>query len=138
MNQRFGLKNSTIEKIESVFRQYSAIEKAVLYGSRAKGNYRDGSDIDLTLFGEDLGYDLLGSLTDNLDDLLLPYTFDISIYDQLKNDNLREHIDRVGKVFYLRENELSADDHGLTQTGNEDSRFQMPGRSGAEREGNEK
>lgn len=74
----------------------------MLYGSRAKGNYKRGSDIDLTLKGDALGYRELLRLMDELDDLLLTYMIDLSIYCQIDNPALREHIDRVGVVFYAR------------------------------------
>jgi uncharacterized protein len=77
----------------------------VIYGSRAKGNYRPGSDIDLTLFaaeGREIGHRELGDILDEVDDLLLPYTMDLSVFAQLNHAPLREHIERVGKVFYER------------------------------------
>jgi predicted nucleotidyltransferase len=103
----FGLDNSTIAKICDVLRRYHEIEKAVIYGSRAKGNYREGSDIDLTLFGN-VSTKTVAEVLDALDESFLPYTFDISAYDSLKNDKLREHIDRVGKGFYRRESDSGA------------------------------
>jgi uncharacterized protein len=100
---RFGLKEGTIEKINSVFAQFPEVEKVILYGSRAKGNYRNGSDIDLTLIGEGLNLDVLNKIDMKIDDLLLPYSFDNSIYRQINNPDLVEHIERVGKVFYKKE-----------------------------------
>ncbi len=97
---KFGLKDETINKINSIFIKYPEVEKAVLYGSRAKGNYKNGSDIDLTLFGVNLDLSIIYRIEEEIDDLLLPYTFDISIYHQISNENLIEHIDRVGVVFY--------------------------------------
>jgi predicted nucleotidyltransferase len=99
-NETFGLKEITIHKINSIFIKYSAIEKAILYGSRAKGNYKNGSDIDITLIGDSLTYKLISDIENDLDELYLPYTFDLSIYKFLENDKLTNHIDRVGKVFY--------------------------------------
>jgi uncharacterized protein len=96
---QFGLKPSTIEKINQVFAQYPEIEQAILYGSRAKGNYRRGSDIDLTLIG-DLSYQQLLHLETAIDDLLLPYKVDLSLYTQIDNPDLLAHIQRVGVVFY--------------------------------------
>jgi len=97
---KFGLKDETINKINNIFIKYPEVEKVVLYGSRAKGNYKNGSDIDLTLFGVTLDLSICYRIEDEIDDLLLPYTFDISIYHQISNENLIEHIDRVGVVFY--------------------------------------
>jgi predicted nucleotidyltransferase len=94
-----GLPTASINAIRRVFHRYPAIQQAVLYGSRAKGNFRPGSDIDLTLKGE-LSYQELLRIERELDDLLLPYKIDLSLYRQLDNPALLEHIDRVGKLFY--------------------------------------
>ncbi len=96
----FGLKHHIIDKINAVFIKYPQIDKVVLYGSRAKGNYNNGSDIDLAFHGEEIDLTLLNKIEDELDDLYLPYTFDISIFRHIKNENLLEHINRVGVVFY--------------------------------------
>ncbi|MBU4305061.1 MAG: nucleotidyltransferase domain-containing protein [Candidatus Omnitrophica bacterium] len=100
MTPRFGLKEIAIEKICAVFTKYPQVEKAVLYGSRAKGNYKNGSDIDLTLQGKDLTLDIMCKIANDLDGLLLPYTIDLSIFDQISNPELIEHIQRAGIVFY--------------------------------------
>lgn len=80
----------------SVLTQYPAVERAVLYGSRAKGNYKPGSDIDLTLFGVGLTSRLCATIAEALDDLLLPYTIDLSVFAELKHPELEAHIQRVG------------------------------------------
>lgn len=100
---KFGLKEHTIEKVREVFAQFPELEEVILYGSRAKGNYRPGSDIDLTLKGKGINLRILNRIADQLDDLLLPYTFDLSIYDHIENPDLVDHIRRVGKVFYRKE-----------------------------------
>lgn len=105
-NNRFGLKESTITAIQNTFRKYPEIEQALLYGSRAKGTYRNGSDIDLTLLGNELTYSLLNRIETDIDDLLLPYTIDLSLYSHIDNADLLEHIQRVGKLFYQRESEV--------------------------------
>lgn len=99
---KFGLSNKTIEKICEVFAGFPAIEKAVLYGSRAKGNFKAGSDIDLTLYGATLTKDLRSAIACALDDLMLPYTVDLSVFDTLNHAELKEHIESVGIVFYER------------------------------------
>lgn len=99
----FGLKPATIQKITAVFAQHPDIETAILYGSRAKGTYRNGSDIDLTLQGDQLKTTTLYQVERELDDLLLPYTIDISLYREIGNPNLLEHIRRLGVVFYQRQ-----------------------------------
>ncbi len=100
---KFGLTESTIEKICGVFADYPPVEKAVLYGSRAKGNYKHGSDIDLTLNGgTELTRSVLYRIMDDLDDLLLPYTIDLSIFSDISDADVVEHIQRVGVTFYER------------------------------------
>lgn len=98
----FGLKIATIQAIQEVFKLHHEVEKAILYGSRAIGNYRPGSDIDLTLSGEKLSLTILQKIEDELDDLLLPYKIDLSLHKQIENKELLEHIERVGKVFFER------------------------------------
>jgi predicted nucleotidyltransferase len=100
---RFGLKNETINLINSVFSKFPSINEAIIYGSRAKGNYRDGSDIDISLKGADINLDTLNSISLQLDDTLLPYIIDLSIFHQIDNKELVEHIKRAGKVFYKNE-----------------------------------
>lgn len=102
----FGLKQDHIDLIQAVFVQYPQIERAIVYGSRAKGNYKPGSDIDLTIVG-DLDYSNLMKLENQLDDLLLPYKIDLSLYHNINHPELLDHIKRVGKVFY--EKEMTAD-----------------------------
>jgi len=99
----FGLKKNIIEKINTVFAKYPQIEKVILYGSRAKGNFQNGSDLDLTIIGERIDLLLLHKIEDELDDLLLPYTIDLSIFSHIKKKNLLEHINRVGVEFYENE-----------------------------------
>lgn len=99
---KFGLKQETIEKINNIFQQYEQIEEVILYGSRAKGNYKNGSDIDLTIKGKNLNIFLLNKISNDLDDLMLPYKFDISIYNYLQNSDIIDHIKRIGVNFYMR------------------------------------
>ena len=76
----YGLTDNELEKLCNLFRKHEEIEQAVLYGSRAKGNFKPFSDIDITLMGDRLTYNTLSSLSDEIDDLLLPYSVDLSIY----------------------------------------------------------
>jgi len=97
---KFGLKEKVIKQINSVFLKFPQVEQVVIYGSRAKGNYKKSSDIDLTLKGIDINLSLMHTIELEIDDLLLPYTFDISIFKQISNPDLIEHINRVGLEFY--------------------------------------
>lgn len=102
MNNRFGLTETTIEKINSTFSSYPQIEEVLLYGSRAKGNYKSGSDIDLTIKGKSITNRLMNQLSLSLDNLLLPYTIDLSIYHHIDNPDLIDHINRNGIIFYQK------------------------------------
>lgn len=98
-----GLTDKEIAKMKSVFEVESGIAEVVLYGSRAKGNYRPGSDIDLTLKGRDLTERQLVELSIRLDDLLLPYEIDLSIFEHIDNPDLTDHINRLGKAVFCNE-----------------------------------
>ncbi len=103
----FGLDVDTLRNIRKTIAQFPHIEKVLIYGSRAKGNYKTGSDIDITLIAKDLTLkNSVYPLSTALDDLYLPYTFDISIFDQLENPDFVDHILRVGKTFYQKENNV--------------------------------
>ena len=81
---KYGLSEQTLQKIRDVFNQYSQVEEVVLYGSRARGDYKNGSDIDLTLRGGDaLTHTILSKIANDLDDQLLPYTIDLSIFKNI-------------------------------------------------------
>ncbi len=97
----YGLKKEVIQRLQGVFAAHSKVEQAILYGSRAKGNYRNGSDIDLTLKGN-LDLDDIHSISHQIDDLNLPYLFDLSIFDNISERDLIDHIARVGKTFYQK------------------------------------
>jgi predicted nucleotidyltransferase len=96
----YGLKQQEIDSIINIFASFPEVEYAVLYGSRAKGNFKEGSDIDLVLKGKKLNTTILNKISWEIDDLLLPYTFDLSIFQHITNSELIEHIERVGIIFY--------------------------------------
>lgn len=100
--QVFGLDHSVIARIGGVLSQFPEIDRAVIYGSRAKGTYKSGSDIDLSLVGKAITEDTLLRLENRLDDLMLPYEIDLNRFDVLQNEALIEHIQRVGRMFYER------------------------------------
>lgn len=96
----FGLSAATLDKLRSVFARHNVIHAVLIYGSRAKGNYRAGSDIDLTIKGDEIPFAELMKIEDQIDDLMLPYTVDLSQYRQIGNADLIAHIDRVGVEIY--------------------------------------
>ncbi len=97
---KFGLSDTVIKELQDVFRRHANIEKVLIFGSRSKGNYRAGSDIDLAVIGKDIDYNLLLSILCEIDDLDLLYTVDLLDYQKKKGTPIGDHIDRVGQVFY--------------------------------------
>jgi predicted nucleotidyltransferase len=101
-NKETGLKENEIEEIKKIFESFPEVEEAVLFGSRAKGNYKPGSDIDISLKGIKLTHNILNKISNSLDDLLLPFFCELSIYDRIKNRDLIDHINRVGIIVYKK------------------------------------
>jgi len=97
----YGLSNEIIEEINGVFRKYPNIRKVILFGSRAKGSYSEGSDIDLAIVGENISFNQLLELNIHIEDLGLLYKVDLIDYNQIADAPIGEHIRRVGKEFYL-------------------------------------
>lgn len=97
---RFGLSENTIKKLTLQFSKHQWIDRAIIYGSRAIGTHREGSDIDITLGSEQSDIHRLYKLEREIDDLLLPYKVDLSYYKSIDNKELLAHIKRVGVVFY--------------------------------------
>lgn len=96
----FGLSDTVIEELKGVFRRHANIQKVLIFGSRSKGNYRAGSDIDLAVVGKDLDYNQLLDILCEIDDLELFYSVDLLDYHKKKGTPIGDHIDRVGQVFY--------------------------------------
>jgi len=101
-SQPFGLPPATLDKLNSVFARHGGIESVLIFGSRAKGNYRPGSDIDLTIKNAVIPFMEFMQIENQIDDLMLPYTVDLSQYRQIENADLIAHIDRVGVEIYVK------------------------------------
>ncbi len=99
---KYGLTGSIIDSIQQVLETNPKVDKAFLFGSRAKGNYKEGSDIDLAVKGQELSFADILNLIGKLEDLNLPYKVDLLDYNTIKEPALIEHIDRVGIEFYSR------------------------------------
>lgn len=95
-----GLDQKTQEELSQVFSKHKKIKKVILYGSRAKGNFKPGSDIDLSIVSSEVTVSDLLQIENEIDDLLLPYKIDLSLMHQIDNADLIDHINRVGMVFY--------------------------------------
>ncbi|MCF7203589.1 nucleotidyltransferase domain-containing protein [Pseudomonas oligotrophica] len=98
-----GLKEADLQAIRDTLQRFPGICEAILYGSRAKGDFRPGSDIDLTLKGDHLSHQDLLDIELELDDLLLPYKIDLSLHQHIDNPQLLDHIARVGKSLYRKD-----------------------------------
>jgi len=103
MNSRHGLTDKAVAQIAGALARFPAVERAVLFGSRAKAMHKPGSDIDLALVGDALDWRTLGRIDDALDDLLLPYRFSLLIYGKNTDPEIAAHIERVGVRFFERE-----------------------------------
>ena len=83
-----------------IFAKYAVISTVKIYGSRAKGNYKNQSDIDLVILDKDVSRFIVSKILLDFDDSDVPYLIDLQCYDTIKNQALKEHIDRVGVVIY--------------------------------------
>ena len=100
---KYGLAEKQLEEIIDILSQYSEIEKAILFGSRAKGTYRPGSDVDIVLIGKKVDFSLAAKIKSHLeDDTYLPYFFDIVSYNTITSKELKEHLKIHGKIIYQR------------------------------------
>ncbi|UVV77672.1 nucleotidyltransferase domain-containing protein [Bacteroides fragilis] len=98
----FGLSDIVINDLKGVFKQYPNIEEVRIFGSRAKGNYSEGSDIDLALIGEGLTFNTIMDINIKIEDLELLYKVDILNYREKRGTPIGDHIDRVGQLFYKK------------------------------------
>ncbi len=101
MSDRFGLRDDDIAAIVAVLARYPSVQTAVIFGSRAKGNYKQGSDVDIALQGEGMGNAVAADVAYALnEETIMPYVFDVLNYHAITNADLVNHIDRVGRPFY--------------------------------------
>lgn len=100
INEQIGLKESEFNDMIEIISSYPNIEEAIIYGSRAKGNFRPFSDIDLTLKGERLTQNDLFRISDSFEESSLPYLFDISDFKAIRNYALKDHINHCGIRIY--------------------------------------
>jgi predicted nucleotidyltransferase len=103
MNLMYGLLERDIEYLIKAFTNFKEVERAIIFGSRAIGNYKKGSDVDIALIGKEISKKTLYDLYELLnEEYPLPYFFDLLNYDELNNQELIEHIDAVGKELYRK------------------------------------
>ncbi len=99
----YGLKDKDKNYLIQTIQGFNEIDKVVIFGSRAKGNYKTGSDVDLAVYGADVTFDVVARLHAKLEDESpMPYFFDVIDVNHLDNQDLKSHIERVGKVIFQR------------------------------------
>ena len=100
---KYGLSDKQIEEIVKIIDTYKEVEKALVFGSRATGRYKNGSDVDIAIFGEKADTGLASKIKFYLEEeTYLPYFFDVIAYNSLQSEELKKHIDTYGKVLYKR------------------------------------
>lgn len=105
----FGLRDSDISDIIQVLEKFPEVELARIFGSRAKGNYRNGSDVDLAVFGNNISFERIIHISSVLnEETVMPYYFDVLDYYSIENADLVRHIDRIGKIIYSKEKRVLA------------------------------
>lgn len=101
--QKFGLDEKVIEDIINILRKYEEVESAKIFGSRARGDYRKASDIDLALFGDNLTPSINTKIFYEIDDLYLPYKIDLINFNSISPENtIRDNILKEGVEFYAK------------------------------------
>jgi len=95
-NKRFGIDEQELKVIVDLIKKSTKVKRVIIFGSRVKGNYKIGSDIDIAIDGDEVDFNLINEMRVELDELILPYKLDIIDYRQIENIELKRHIDRVG------------------------------------------
>ena len=103
INNDFGLSAETLAAIVAVVASVGNVQRALIYGSRAKGTFRPNSDIDIMLEGDALTISDLSLVEERLDDLLLPWRFDVCARNRVSNEALIKEVDEWGKVVYEKQ-----------------------------------
>lgn len=99
---QYGIPESDLDALLSELKKNTEIKEIILFGSRAKGTFSNGSDIDIALKGRKLKLNDILDAMSGIDKLLLPYKLDLIIYTRIKEPDLIEHIKRVGIILFRR------------------------------------
>jgi len=97
-----GLKQRDIETINNIFKKHKEIKTVYLFGSRATGNYKTGSDIDFAIMNK-VDNEIIYKLLDDFEESSLPYFVDVINYHLIENEYLKNNIDKYGILFYSAE-----------------------------------
>ena len=102
---KFGLSNNVEKIMKKLFGKFSEVDEVIIFGSRAMGNYKKSSDVDIALKGTEINLDIHAKIKYELDEVLpLPYFFDVVNYEDIESLELIEHIDKFGVLFYKKDN----------------------------------
>jgi hypothetical protein len=99
-----GINQKSTDILNSIFSKYEEVNEVILYGSRAKGNYHERSDVDMVINNSNLDRHILGKIILDINNSNFPNTVDIQLFENLKNKKLIDHIHRVGVLFYKKNN----------------------------------
>lgn len=99
---KFGLSEKTIKIITELFKKYDQIDRVIIFGSRARGNFKNSSDIDLAIFGTNIDFKFIRHISAELDELPTPYSFDVLNYSDVENNEIKTNIDKDGVIFYQK------------------------------------
>ena len=98
-----GLRQPDLDIVLSILDEFPNVKEAIIFGSRAKGNFRNGSDVDIALKGENINLEIVSTISYKLnEETILPYKFDVLDYQSINNSKLTEHINRKGISVYIR------------------------------------
>ena len=98
----FGFTDRDIKTLQDIFKKYPDVKNVFIFGSRAKGTYKQGSDIDLAIMNEGVKDMVIGKMKSDFEDSNLPYIVDLVNYHTIKHSELKNHIDKVGVPFYKK------------------------------------
>jgi len=101
--ERFGLNEKIVEEIVSIVKKYEEVTRVVIFGSRARGDYKKASDIDIALFGDELTHSINTKIFYEIEDLYMPYKVDLINFNSLSDENkIKENILREGVEIYAK------------------------------------
>lgn len=112
MNKNDGLTEKDRNDMLNAIKRFTEVDRAVLFGSRAKGNYKHGSDVDISIDGRKVTHKTVIALSSFLnEETRMPYHFDIIHFDSIKNQELKDHISGIGIVLYEKSDQKKTPEH---------------------------
>ncbi|WAM31127.1 nucleotidyltransferase domain-containing protein [Caldicellulosiruptor naganoensis] len=102
--KKFGIEEEILDKIIEIFKKYKQVKKACIFGSRARGDFKKASDVDICIWLEDNGENPIYKIEDELEEVNTILLFDIVTFNSITKESLKESIMKEGVVIYEREN----------------------------------